>query len=621
MPPQSLLLVLLLSSSLLQAQTSAPPPLQIPRMAGTGVVFGTVVAETTGRPIKGATVTALVVASGATFVRTTTTDRLGKFLVGNLTSGQVRVSASAPGYLVRSVGQSGADDNQGTFIPLVDGQITGPLTLQLQRAGVIAGTILDDAGEPLGGVAVQAFRRSFENGRRQYLSAGSSTTDDRGAYRIANLIPGRYLVGVVPRTADMDATAMERIGQSGGAGTDAVAAMVGVSLRASQDAGSPMYMSGGQNQTSIRIVSSGSPLAATSREGKLRTYVPTFFPGTPAAQASAILLGPGQETPNIVFQLSAAEMSSIAGRVVGPDGTPPQTALTLTVQGDDAAPVVDSLTALVGDSGAFSLVGVPVGSYNIEARSTSAASGTNAANAPHRLWARVPVNVDNPGPSTVVVALHPALSVSGAVHYDGTTPAPTAAALAQTRVQLIGPPGLPSLVSSSVTGVALDANGRFAFPASIIPGDYRVTVSNGLPGAWSFSSISVNGRESLDNLLHLEENVENVVITMSDRVTEVSGIVSGPTGLPNLAATVIVFPQDSRLWIPYARQLKAARPLSNGRYVVKDLPPGDYLAAAAVDVERGQWFDPEFLTALQRSATRLTLGIGETRTLNLKSVK
>jgi hypothetical protein len=592
----------------------------MPKMTGTGVVFGTVVSAATGRPIKGASVSAIVMANAATFLKSTTTDRQGRFLIGDLTSGQVRLGASAPGYLSRSFGQGGPDDNQGTFIPLADGEIAGPLALSLQRAGVIAGVILDDAGEPLGGVTVQAFRRSFANGRRQYASAGSGTTDDRGAYRIANLIPGGYLVGVVPRTADVDATALEGVAQSGSAGTDILAAMTGVSLRTPQDASSPMYMSGGENQTSVRIVSSGSPLAATSREGKLRTYVPTFFPGASAAQASAVVVEPGQEKPGIVFQLSAAEMSSITGRVVGPDGVPAQTALTLTAQGDDAAPAVDSLTALIGGRGEFTLSGMPVGRYIIEARSTSA-SGANAGNTSRRLWARVPVNVEDTAPSSVVITLRPGVSVSGDVHYDGTRAAPAGAALANTRVALTGSSGLPSLAPSSFAGTALDPNGHFTFAAAIIPGDYRVTVGNGLPGAWSFSSISINGRQSLDSLVRIDEDVENVVITMSDRMTEVSGLVSGPTGLVDVSATVIAFPQDSRLWIPGSRRLTGVRPLSDGRYVVKDLPPGDYLFAVAASVERGQWFDPEFLASLQSTATRLTLAAGETRTLNLRSVK
>ena len=44
---------------------------------------------------------------------------------------------------------------------------------------------------------------------------------------------------------------------------------------------------------------------------------------------------------------------------------------------------------------------------------------------------------------------------------------------------------------------------------------------------------------------------------------------------------------------------------------MKDLPPGEYLIAAVVDVEQGEWFDPRFLEQFLPGATRITLGDGE----------
>ena len=43
---------------------------------------------------------------------------------------------------------------------------------------------------------VQVFPRWFVAGRKRYSAGASAATDDRGMYRIANLEPGDYAVGV-----------------------------------------------------------------------------------------------------------------------------------------------------------------------------------------------------------------------------------------------------------------------------------------------------------------------------------------------------------------------------------------------------------------------------------------
>src|SRR5579862_3101327 len=92
-----------------QAARTQAAPAQLPRMTGSGVVFGTVIADDTGKPIAGASVIAIVVSPTATFSKTTTTDRLGRFVLTGLAAGQVRLSASSPGYLGGIVGQSRPD--------------------------------------------------------------------------------------------------------------------------------------------------------------------------------------------------------------------------------------------------------------------------------------------------------------------------------------------------------------------------------------------------------------------------------------------------------------------------------------------------------------------------------
>ncbi len=67
--------------------------------------------------------------------------------------------------------------------------------LQLVQQATITGRVLDDDGDPIGGVTVQAVGRSWgQGGKAHYYPTGRATTDDTGAYRIASLSPGKYYV-------------------------------------------------------------------------------------------------------------------------------------------------------------------------------------------------------------------------------------------------------------------------------------------------------------------------------------------------------------------------------------------------------------------------------------------
>jgi len=84
---------------------------------------------------------------------------------------------------------------------------------------------------------------------------------------------------------------------------------------------------------------------------------------------------------------------------------------------------------------------------------------------------------------------------------------------------------------------------------------------------------------------------------------------------------VILFPADQALWRAGVRRILQVRPGTDGRFTLRNLLPGDYLLAAATDVEAGQWLDPEFLTALQRAAVSVKIEIGEKKTQDIRIAK
>ena len=113
----------------------------------------------------------------------------------------------------------------------------------------------------------------------------------------------------------------------------------------------------------------------------------------------------------------------------------------------------------------------------------------------------------------------------------------------------------------------------------------------------------------------LRESVTDVVITVTNAPCEIVGTAPSSTA----SRVVVVFPVDRALWRPGSRRIAGVRPSSDGQYVVRRLPPGEYFVVAADGVEPGQWFNREFLESVAGpAATRVTLAAGERKRVDVK---
>ncbi len=107
-------------------------------------------------------------------------------------------------------------------------------------------------------------------------------------------------------------------------------------------------------------------------------------------------------------------------------------------------------------------------------------------------------------------------------------------------------------------------------------------------------------------------------VVLTKKISALSGQVTDAKGNPVLDATVVVFPTNEKLWTYQSRFIKAARPDQDGRYRVTALPAESYLVVALQGLEDGQAGDPEFLATVKDLATKLDLGDGETKAVDVK---
>jgi hypothetical protein len=239
---------------------------------------------------------------------------------------------------------------------------------------------------------------------------------------------------------------------------------------------------------------------------------------------------------------------------------------------------------------------------------------TSTANA---LWAMAEVTMDG-ADVAVNLTLQPAMRATGRVAFEGASEKPKD--LTGVRIVLM-PPGAGGSLSAGPPGGQVTGDGTFSFN-NVIPGLYRIFVlsSAGLSSSgWYLESATGNGRDAWDAWLDVGpgENLD-IVVTYTDRPTQITGAIRDAAGQPALEPFIVVFPADKSRWVPGSRRLVAVRPGVDGQFSVTGLPAGDYLLAALSDVEPGEWNDPAFLETVAAVGIGISLTVGERKTQDLQ---
>ena len=551
-----------------------------PAPVGTATLSGRIVSDDAdARPLRRVRVG--VTTTDRQVGRTTVTDDEGRFGFQVLPAGRYMLSASKQGYVTTAYGAK-RPNRPGTALVLADDQQLTSLTVRMTRGSVISGILADQNGEPSSGANVQAMRHAFAgSGQRTLVPVGSAISDDRGQYRIWGLPAGDYVVSA-------------RAGIVSPMGSDAeIARLTDADIkRAMSD------VSGGTAQPG------GAPITPADPGARSRTvgYAPVFYPGTPvAAQAVAIKLGVAEERTGVDFPLSLVPTAKVEGSVVVPEGMNPQSLMLQMIGSNPQGLMLDLFRrASPTAEGTFTFAGVAPGPYVIVAQAVPPAPPGGRAAAPGPAprapshWARADVTIAGQDISGVSLTLQPGMVVAGRIQLEGTSAQPPD--LSRIRINL-QPVQSAGEVSLGMMQSQPDATGAFSI-AGVTPGRYRLMAF--IPSArpdttWQLKSSAMFGRDTLDTPVDLREGTDGAVITFTDRTTELNGTIQDASGQPAPEYHVVVFARDKAYWIAQSRRIRTARPGVDGKYVMPNLPPGDYLMTAVTDLEPGEWFDPAFL--------------------------
>jgi protocatechuate 3,4-dioxygenase beta subunit len=525
---------------------------------GTAKLSGRVTAQETGAPLRRASVS--ITGGDAQLRRVTTTDPEGRYEFVDLPAGRFTVSANKAGFVTLQAGQRRPGE-AGRPIVLADGQAVERVDLALPRGSVIAGRVTDEFGEPIASAQVQVQRQQYgPDGQRRLAPVGSGTTNDLGEFRVFGLMPADYVVSAGVRGS---------------------------------------------------IALNVTPNPNDVNEG----YPPTYYPGTLSpAEAQTVTVAAGQET-SLSFSLLPARMMRVSGVVVDSQGRP-AAGSPVTLRSPSGAGFMSLMAGLVAADGTFTITNVTPGEHVIEVRPRPVPGESSEA-------ASMPITVGGGDITGIRLVTSRGATITGRVIFEGSSPRTPPTALtpvlgtAAMRVFAASPDPMQGaiLAANDPQNGAIGEDGSFRLDG--VTG--RVFLQVPLNPSWTLKAITVDGEDATDVPIDVSgrSEVSGVRIVLTDKLTTVAGTVTADRRTVN-EYVVIVQPEEALEPVLASRLIRVLRPDTNGRFQVRGLRPGSYVATAVESLEAGRQFVPEFQRQLRERGRSFELMEGGAATVTLE---
>jgi hypothetical protein len=641
---KALAIVLLLLTGSLVTPSLAQSPQSSVVAPGNGAITGTVVDSASGMPVSGAVVQIEGGPLREDYHVRQITDARGRFAFLRLANtGTYRISATKFGYLGGGYGREATHTDELRNITVRDGAWIQNLRVPIFRPGEITGVVRNETGEPVVGVYVRAYGKVFTAGHERLTGGPITVTDDRGHYRLARLLPGRYVIQVP--SVQISAPASSSVTFEEGAA---------IAVEEHQ-----------------RLMIGRYPLPPPGTGRDRMTYPPAFHPRAASIDdADVVTVHFGESKAGIDVTLTPVRAVTVSGRVAGPPEALVHLTVRLVARGmEHLGNGSETASALVAADGTFRFLNVPSGEYTLEVplsvtepmvaaserlsslqvpqpfprpltqptyADTAAAqegfvSGDFRGAGLMRHGGRMKLAVGSSDLSGVTLGVGRFSTVSGSVVIDADVGVP---------------PGKPAFIpNSSVSLDAADGRRRASGFGSSLgassgvmvhraePGPLRlnrfelIEVEPGpywirLSGDWMVKSVTWRGRDYTTTPLEITagDDLSDVIVTATNLKPTIAGVVRAPDGTNPGPTAVVVFPADRA-----ARVNTGIRPTTmmsavagdSGNFWIAGMPAGDYLVAAIPQALLHDWQAPARLDEFERVATRISVRWGQTFTLEL----
>jgi hypothetical protein len=468
--------------------------------------------------------------------------------------------------------------------PLLDGYVVVDpahppqnIQIELRRAAVIAGRVLDETGRPRGNMEINAVRccEGIDGGTMDYLGVvAAASTDDQGEYRLFGLEPGSYYVWA----------------------------------RKSRD-----------------CENCGAP-----------NWAPTFYPGvveTSLAAKVAVLSGSEARAD---FALVAQKNYRIRLEVELPPEWPAETLGASTadvfispIQRDISVSAWwDHHARVSGGRKRMHTSGwLPPGVYDVRVSAVPKLVGGGAPDyCSDQVWGEISVEIIDRDVDAPKVRLERGVTLRGFVTDNhGQRPRITGKYPDRPTVDL-----RPMEVGFSPgCNWELKDDGSFVLP-NIPKGRYGLELHKLGEMDFDLAAVRYGGRDVLDSGFRLDSEPEGPFeLVLGGRLGSVDGIVRNAVGDAVPRARVALIPPPSRR--ENEKNFRITDADDNGAFRFLDLRPGDYTAIAWAGKDgldqnylrlifARNYLEPDFPAILVASGVRVNLESGAARTVSLRAI-
>ncbi len=526
---RKLLLAFVLSIALAGAQdqnAQAPPP---------GSISGTVTAVGTGAPMAGVEIN---IHRGPQPVRAVT-DTQGHFALRGLEPGRYRISASAQ----TPDGMVGFGASAVRLVDLRAGQDIAGFDFHMVFPGQISGRVTDQNKEPVPGIAVFLVVREYVVGALRSVFTGVAITDDRGEYRLGQVLAGRsYVV----------------LARKGWGKLDAISdAPADPKLR--RPAVVPTYYPNSQSMDGAE--------ALVLRSGEQREGVDIRLARAPAFCLEGVLEG-GGSAADLTFGIS--EVQPASGRS-GSGG------LYYAVPGGKP-----------GADGKVRICDLHPGDYEVSATQYARSSLGSSP-----FFGSTLVTIADKDLQNVRVSARPRIPLAGTVVWDG--PAPETPLDAKLQVDF------EAATRTERGSFESTIPGEFSVEGGLLMDEFGLQVSN-VPKGLYVKDIAYGGRSILYEPLRLGSSMGDaglrIVVARDGGMA--SARVTDKDGNPVADCAVVLMPASASNEGTLAAALTTGKTDMGGAWSSAALPPGKYYAlATSVGLDRS----PETIAKLWRART------------------
>ena len=481
----------------------------------------------------------------------------GRFAFAHIPPGKYTLHADCEGYRHVWYGAATPEHLPG-IITLEPGEQRHNFVLRLDAVAAISGIVVDQDGDPVEQASVALWEHSFSRGKPKYAQISGAQTNDRGEYRITNVLPGRYIV---------KATATNR-----------------AAFRIQPEVIATSQPPGPQPQPQ---------------------YGAQFYPGTDRiTDASVLTVASGKEIEGINFRLPAHSAVLLRGSVIPPPDLPADFQIQVSIIPQDALTQNQITYGASAGPPNYTLEngGLIPGEYLLVAN-------ISAGDRPYRGVARVHLNAG--ADNNVTIKLDPGIDLYGTVKIEGDTDA----SATKYQIQLSSGDEIP--VFGSPAAALAKPDGTFVLK-NVIAGVWDIGVTP-IPHGGYLKSMRLGTQDVLtEDMIITPETTAALQIVLSTRGGTLEGDVKTDTGVEAPRAFVLLAPDGKYSHV--LSFFSVVFTDQKGHFKLDSLTPGKYMIYAFDKLQWGSWQDPEFLKRYETLGQALEIDEGANPSKQLRLI-